>query len=671
MTFACSQNHQLRARGSDVKTARFIPCLLLQEGRLVKTTNFRSPVYVGDPINVLNIFSDMAVNELFLLDISSSRRERPLRSDFLEQCASECFIPMAFGGGIQTASQAKEIIQAGVEKVVLNTLACTDIREVERITHSLGSQAVVASIDVREIDGEYKVFANGGRDRVALPLEKLVVQLESSGIGELLVTSIDHEGTRCGIDLDLTRLVTDLVRVPVIAHGGVGCREDLAAPVLQAGAAGTAAGTEFLFLGGRESVVINYPGSDEILDLLEIDARPSDFQDNPSVDSPSIRMPAPGQLKTCIRCVINDSVPGSDLNSSDICSYCSLHDKLEMEFPLGDQGQENLNALVDRIKSEGSSKQYDCIVGVSGGTDSSFLIHTVVELGLRPLAVHFDNTWNSTIATSNIHKVLTKLGVDLETYVVDNNEYDDIYRSFLRAGVRDVDAATDIAFMSVLYSKAEHHGIKHILEGHSFRTEGIGPLRWLYMDGAYVTDVHKKYGKVPLKTFPNLKFWPFLRWSALRGLERHRPLYHLDYNKEFAKKFLSDKYGWEWYGGHHLENRFTAFHHTVILAERFQIDTRIIEIAALVRSGQISRDEGFNRLAQPNLPDPEIVGLVKKRLDLTDSEYDSLLSQPLADYTQFHTYKRRFELFRPLFWILYKLNRVPRSFYIKFCTRRS
>ncbi len=154
---------------------------------------------------------------------------------------------------------------------------------------------------------------------------------------------------------------------------------------------------------------------------------------------------------------------------------------------------------------------------------------------MRALAVHFDSTWDSTVAVENISDALSKLDIDLYTYVVDNNEYDDIYRSFLKAGVRDIETPTDIALAAVLNRAAEEHKIKYIFEGHSFRTEGVAPLSWFYIDGMYVKSVQEKFGKYPLKTFPNMYLLNQMRWMVMRGIEKIRPLYHaIDYIKSDA-----------------------------------------------------------------------------------------------------------------------------------------
>ena len=164
--------------------------------------------------------------------------------------------------------------------------------------------------------------------------------------------------------------------------------------------------------------------------------------------------------QTCKRCLYDDSIPGTTFESDGICSYCVLHDVMDAQYPTGQAGESALQSVVDQMKAAGREKEFDCILGVSGGCDSSYLAHVMVERGLRPLAVHFDKTWASPTATKNNYNVLDSLKLPLETLVVDNLEYDDIYRAFIESGVRDIEAATDIGFMSTLYQAAERHGVK-------------------------------------------------------------------------------------------------------------------------------------------------------------------------------------------------------------------
>jgi len=370
--------------------------------------------------------------------------------------------------------------------------------------------------------------------------------------------------------------------------------------------------------------------------------------------------------RICARCVYDERIPGITFDSEGICSYCHLHDAMETQYPTGAAGDLALATIVARIREGGRGKKYDCVVGVSGGCDSSFMLYKMVEYGLRPLAVHFDNTWNSPIATTNIYNVLEKLGVELDTYVVNNKEFDDLSRSFLLAGVKDIDITTDIGLTTTLYRAAERHGVKYVIEGHSFRTEGIAPLGWVYMDGKYIQSVHRQFGARPMETFPNLWLKDFLRFAAIRNIRRIRPLYYIDYQKDEAKRFLAENLNWSWYGGHHLENRWAAFVHTYYWPQRYGIDGRLLGHAALVRSGQLARSDALAMLADPPPIMEDVIELVKKRLHLTDADFEAVMNAPKKTYADYATYKRTFERLRPLFWLLYKADRIPKSFYIKF-----
>jgi len=370
--------------------------------------------------------------------------------------------------------------------------------------------------------------------------------------------------------------------------------------------------------------------------------------------------------QVCSRCLYDETVPGLTLDSDGICNYCHIHNQLDREYPTGPEGEKRLSRIADKIKKEGRGRKYDVAVGISGGCDSSYLLYVTRQLGLRPLAVHFDNTWNSEIAINNIHNVTKLLNVDLLTYAVDSKEYDDICRAFLNSGVRDVDIPNDIALTTTLYRAAETHGIEYIFIGHSFRTEGIAPLGWTYMDGKYIESVQRRYGTRPLKTFPNLWLSDFVRWAAIKGIRRYRPLYYVDYVKEDVKRFLSDNLGWQWYGGHHLENQFTAFIVTYFLPKRYGVDMRLLGYAALIRSGQMERSRGLDLIRQPPQCDPQLVKMVKDRLQFSREEFERMMDAPRRTHQDFKTYKRFSERTRWFWWLMYKLDRIPKSFYIKY-----
>ena len=374
--------------------------------------------------------------------------------------------------------------------------------------------------------------------------------------------------------------------------------------------------------------------------------------------------------RRCTRCLYEEGMPAITFDDDGVCSYCKLHDQFDREYPTGAEGQRRLEALADTIRRAGRGKQYDLVVGVSGGCDSSYLLYIAKNLGLRPLAVHFDNTWDSEVAVRNIRRVLKALDVDLYTYVVDNEEYDDIYRSFFRAGVPDIDAPTDIALAAVLNIAAEKHGVRYIFEGHSFRTEGISPLGWLYMDARYIASVQSRFGTRPLRTFPNLWLRDQIRWMVVRGIQKIRPLYWLDYDKQAAMDLLSKELGWQWYGGHHLENRFTAFYHSYFTPKRFGMDTRLLGHSALIRSGQLTREDGLRLINEPPTFDPALVDMVKKRLGFSDAEFERLMTMPRHTHREFETYEATFKRMRLFFWLMYRLDRIPKSFYVKFAAPR-
>ncbi|HYM95550.1 MAG TPA: N-acetyl sugar amidotransferase [Chitinophagaceae bacterium] len=373
--------------------------------------------------------------------------------------------------------------------------------------------------------------------------------------------------------------------------------------------------------------------------------------------------------RICTRCIYDESIPSISFDENGVCNYCHMVDKLVAEYKTGtEEGEEKIQKIIEQIKKEGKGKKYDCVIGVSGGTDSSYMVYWAIKNGLRPLAAHYDNTWNTAIATENIRKVLTKLNVDLFTHVVNNKEMDDIYRSFFLAGVPELDAPTDLALAETLYRAANKYKIKYVLEGHSFIAEGITPLGKNYFDGKYISSIHKKFGRMQMKTFPNMPFWTFVKWIALKRIKKIRPFWYIKYSKEEAKEFLEKEFGWEYYGGHHLENRMTAFNHSYYFPKKFHIDYRNNSLSASVRAGKISREEALDEYYnKPPYLEPELLEYFKKRLGFSEEEFQFVMNQPPKYWFEYPTYKKRFERLRPFFYFLMKSHLVPRSFYMKYC----
>ena len=373
-------------------------------------------------------------------------------------------------------------------------------------------------------------------------------------------------------------------------------------------------------------------------------------------------------MKICSRCIYDERTAYITFDDDGVCNYCHQIDVLTKEYgTASEKGGKKFYKIIEEIKKAGEGKKYDCIIGVSGGADSSYMLYLSKKWGLRPLAVHYDNTWNTAIATENIRKVLTALDIDLYTHVTDNKEADDMFRSFFYADVAELDAGTDLALAEVMYRAAWKYKLNYVLEGHSFITEGITPVGRNYFDGKYIKSIHKMFGKLPMKTYPLMTFSRFIFWSMFAKIQKIRPFWYIDYNKEDARKFLQKEYDWKYYGGHHLENRSAAFCHSVYFPQKFNTDMRNNTLSALVRNGKMDRKEALTEYRKPPLVEKDLVEYFKKRLDLSDEEYESIMKRKPKSWYEYPTYKKRFELLRPLFKALAKANLVPMSFYLKYC----
>jgi len=376
-------------------------------------------------------------------------------------------------------------------------------------------------------------------------------------------------------------------------------------------------------------------------------------------------------MEICTRCIYDQLVPGIRFDEHGVCNYCHQIDDLKSQYGTGSSlGEQKFDQIISTVREAGRGQRYDCVVGVSGGTDSSYLLHHLVnKYQLRVLAVHYDNTWNTAFATTNIASIVSVLDVDLVTHVTSNHEVDDIIRSFFFAGVAELDAATDLGFTYLLRRVAARHGIRYAFEGHSFVEEGITPLSRNYFDGRYIKSIHERFGTMPMKTYPLMTLTRFLRSTLLSPVQFIRPLWYLPYSKREAKQLLMSRYKWQDYGGHHLENRAAAFQHVVYLPEKFGVDLRNNSIAAQVRQGYISRDSGIEIYRQPPQGEHGLAEYFRRRLQISEGLYQQVMEQIPLSWTDYPTYKRHFEILEPLFRKLVKDNKVPMSFYMKYCRK--
>jgi N-acetyl sugar amidotransferase len=372
----------------------------------------------------------------------------------------------------------------------------------------------------------------------------------------------------------------------------------------------------------------------------------------------------------CSRCISDDTFGLITYDNQGICNYCHSHDALESQYPTGMAGKILLESLADEIKSSGHRRPFDAVVGVSGGKDSSYLLYLCSTLDIRPLAVHYDNGWDTPIAARNIKTMTDALGISLINYRVKQAEVDDLIKSFLFSHTQDAEAATDLGLMKCLFKAASSYKIKYILDGHSFRTEGMAPLSWSYMDGRYIKSVHAKYGSVPLNTYPLLTLTDQL-WYGLKGIKRPRLLYYIDYRSEAIREFLEKHFFWKWYGGHHLENTYTAFFDYYYRLNKLGYDGRKVELSALIRSKQLTREQALERLSSLLLPldeESHIIFELKRRLKIPDKVFASMMDPKVKrTHKDFSTYRRHFKALKPLLWAMARTKRIPDSFYLKYC----
>lgn len=357
------------------------------------------------------------------------------------------------------------------------------------------------------------------------------------------------------------------------------------------------------------------------------------------------------EYKICINCIMDTTDPDIQFDEVGVCNYC--HEFTAIFKPILERANNgaalnDLNVILEKIKNKGKNKPYDCIIGISGGVDSTYVAYKVKEFGLRPLAVHFDSGWNSELAVNNIENIVKKLNIDLNTYVVDWEEMKDLQLAFFKASVANCDIPTDHAFYAVLYAMAAKHGIKYIISGYNLATESVLPKAWGYNSGdlRHLKAIHKRFGSSKLKHYPTLNF--FLRYfyyPFIKGIKTVSILNYIPYNKAKTKEFITRNLGWRDYGGKHYESIFTRFFQAYYLPTKFGFDKRKAHLTSLVLSGQLSRDEALAEIALPanskeNLQsDKEFIA---KKLGLSNQQFEEILELPNKTYKSYASNERLF-----------------------------
>ncbi len=345
--------------------------------------------------------------------------------------------------------------------------------------------------------------------------------------------------------------------------------------------------------------------------------------------------------RLCSRCVMDTSDPEITFDEDGVCNHCHSYAELHRRLvPPPGERERQLGALVSNIKEHGRGREYDCVMGLSGGVDSTYVARLVAKHGLRAIAVHLDNGWDSELAVKNVENIVTRLGVDLVTHVLDWPQFRDLQVAFLRASVPDAEIPTDHAIGAVLYQTAAKHGIRHVIAGTNVVSEAIMPDRWTYGvgDWRYISAVHRQFGKRSIKGFPHYSLARQSWYQAVRRIRFVSLLNLVEYDKAEAMRTITDELSWRDYGGKHYESLYTKFFQGHILPVKFGIDKRRAHQATLINSGQTTREAALALLTSPPLPPDEEASereYVVKKLGLGEEEFQRIMSEPPRSYRDY------------------------------------
>lgn len=345
---------------------------------------------------------------------------------------------------------------------------------------------------------------------------------------------------------------------------------------------------------------------------------------------------------------MDTSDPNIVFDAKGICNHCKTFDEKLKLHPIDEKSKrEALEKLVQQIKDDGKGKEYDCISGVSGGVDSTYLTYMLKELGLRTLIVHLDNGWNSELAVNNIENLIRKTGFDLYTKVLNWDEFRRLQLAYLKSSVLDLEALSDHAIFATLLERAAKYNIKYIITGSNNATEGILPIAWRYSnklnDSTNIKAIFKQFDGGDIKDFPLLSIQKFAYYLKVKKISFVEMLNLLPYIKEDAKKIIERELGWRDYGGKHYESIITRFYQGYILPKKFGIDKRRAHLSTLVAGGQITREEALEKLKEPLLPKEILqqdLEYVPKKLGISVSEFNAIMEAPPKMHEDYPTDKR-------------------------------
>jgi N-acetyl sugar amidotransferase len=342
--------------------------------------------------------------------------------------------------------------------------------------------------------------------------------------------------------------------------------------------------------------------------------------------------------------------PDIGFDAQGVCSHCHRYEQVTRQrlIPVAERPA-RLAELVADIQADGRGKPYDCIIGVSGGVDSTYVAWLVKDLGLRPLAVHLDNGWNSELAVANIEKTLKVLRIDLHTHVIDWDEFRDLQVAFLKAATPDGEVPTDHAIAALLYEQAARHGLRHVISGTNVATESVLPEKWGYgyFDWRYMRDVHRRFGTRRLGTYPHFSLAKLAYFIFLRRIRMVSLLNHVEYDKAQAMRLLQDELGWVYYGGKHYESIYTRFYQAYVLPRKFAIDKRKAHLSSLILSRQMTREEALAALQEPVYPERALLedrDYSIKKLGLAAAEFERIMAGPNKTFDDYRTSRAYFAI---------------------------
>jgi N-acetyl sugar amidotransferase len=345
--------------------------------------------------------------------------------------------------------------------------------------------------------------------------------------------------------------------------------------------------------------------------------------------------------RVCSRCIMDTTDPEITFDADGACSHCARFAEVRQHL-VGppEERSERLELLVADMRAAGRGHDYDCVIGLSGGVDSTYVAYLVKQLGLRPLAVHLDNGWDSELAVKNVEQIVTRLGIDLHTHVLDWGQFKDLQLSFLKASVPDGEIPTDHAIGAVLLRTAARRGIPYLVSGSNVATEGILPTTWTYgvWDWKYISGVHRRFGTRKLSGFPHYTLYDYAYYVGVRRIRSVRLLDLVDYDKAEAMRTIESELGWRYYGGKHYESIYTKFFQGYILPRKFNIDKRRAHLSTLVCAGTMDRATALEAIQGDPYPPGQLEAdreYAPKKLNLSEGEFERIMNLPRRSYRDY------------------------------------